>query len=98
VKPSEVSPSTGAMVVNAVSSALPVGVFQVAQGDGSVGARLVASPLIDMVAMTGSSAVGKKIMAGCANELKRLVLELGGKDPMVRVCKRERSDSCGLFE
>lgn len=83
VKPSEVSPSTGAMVVNAVASALPLSVFQVAQGDGGIGARLVASPSIDMVAMTGSSAVGKKIMAGCANELKRLVLELGGKDAMV---------------
>ena len=38
---------------------------------------------IQMVAMTGSSAVGKKIMAACAGDLKRMVLELGGKDPMV---------------
>ena len=36
-----------------------------------------------MVGMTGSSATGKKIMAACADGLKRLVLELGGKDPMV---------------
>lgn len=36
-----------------------------------------------MVAMTGSSATGRKIMASCSADLKRLVLELGGKDPMV---------------
>jgi acyl-CoA reductase-like NAD-dependent aldehyde dehydrogenase len=82
VKPSEVAPLTGAMVVHEVASCLPRGVFQVAQGDGAVGAQLVAAP-VDMVAMTGSTAVGKKLMAGCAEGLKRLVLELGGKDPMV---------------
>jgi len=38
-----------------------------------------------MVAMTGSSAVGKRVMEACAPTLKRLVLELGGKDPMVEV-------------
>jgi len=38
---------------------------------------------VDFVGMTGSSAVGKKIMASCAEGLKRLVLELGGKDPMI---------------
>ena len=47
-----------------------------------MGAQLV-SGAVDMVAMTGSSAVGKKVMAACAPGLKRLVLELGGKDPMV---------------
>lgn len=50
---------------------------------GAVGAHLVDSPLVDMMAMTGSSATGKKIMAACASNLKRLVLELGGKDPQV---------------
>jgi len=82
VKPSEVAPLTGKQVVAALESVLPPGVVQVLQGDGGVGAALVASP-IQMVAMTGSSAVGKKIMASCSGDLKRLVLELGGKDPMV---------------
>jgi len=82
VKPSEVAPLTGAMVVDALASVLPAGVIQVAQGDGAVGAQLVNSA-IDMVAMTGSTAVGRKLIIGCADGLKRLVLELGGKDPMV---------------
>ena len=52
------------------------------QGDGAVGAALVGGA-VQMVAMTGSSATGRKIMGACAPDLKRLVLELGGKDPMV---------------
>ena len=49
-----------------------------------MGERLVSSPDVHMVAMTGSTATGKRIMEKCASNLKRIVLELGGKDPMVR--------------
>lgn len=83
VKPSEVAPRTGAMFVNALASVLPDGVLQVVQGDGSVGEQLVSSDDVHMIAMTGSSATGKRIMEKSAKNLKRLVLELGGKDPMV---------------
>eukprot|EP00584_Thalassiosira_punctigera_P005834 CAMPEP_0172535412 /NCGR_PEP_ID=MMETSP1067-20121228/7433_1 /TAXON_ID=265564 ORGANISM="Thalassiosira punctigera, Strain Tpunct2005C2" /NCGR_SAMPLE_ID=MMETSP1067 /ASSEMBLY_ACC=CAM_ASM_000444 /LENGTH=473 /DNA_ID=CAMNT_0013320345 /DNA_START=27 /DNA_END=1448 /DNA_ORIENTATION=+ len=83
LKPSEVTPVTGAMYCDALSSALPEGVLQVVQGDGGVGSLLVESPDVHMVAMTGSTATGKRIMEKCAANLKRLVLELGGKDPMV---------------
>jgi acyl-CoA reductase-like NAD-dependent aldehyde dehydrogenase len=83
VKPSEVAPGTGALVVNALASALPEGVLQLAQGDGVIGAQLVSHPDISMVAMTGSSETGKKILQQAAPTLKRLVLELGGKDPMI---------------
>lgn len=83
VKPSEVAPMTGALVVNAVKSALPAGVLDLVQGDGDVGAQLVNNEAVNMVAMTGSSVVGKKIMNACSSSLKRIVLELGGKDPMV---------------
>jgi acyl-CoA reductase-like NAD-dependent aldehyde dehydrogenase len=83
VKPSEVTPECGAMTVNCMASVLPDGVLQLTQGDGSVGAMLVSHPLVDMVAMTGSSETGKKILAAAAPTLKRVVLELGGKDPMV---------------
>ena len=83
VKPSEVSPEVGACVVNTLASVLPKGVLQLAQGDGVVGAQLVSHPITRMVAMTGSSATGKHIMKQTANDLKRLVLELGGKDPMI---------------
>lgn len=84
VKPSEVAPETGAIVVNALRSVLPDdGILQLAQGDGSVGAELVGHPSVNLVAMTGSSATGKKIMSAASSNLKRLVLELGGKDPMI---------------
>ena len=83
VKPSEVTPETGATVVQALSSQLPPGVLQLAQGDGSVGAALVQHPSVHLICMTGSSATGRKILASAAPHLKRLVLELGGKDPMV---------------
>jgi acyl-CoA reductase-like NAD-dependent aldehyde dehydrogenase len=82
LKPSEVVPLVGALVGGALAAALPADVFQLVQGDGAVGAALVQAD-VQMVAMTGSSATGKKIMAACAPGLKRLVLELGGKDPMV---------------
>eukprot|EP00585_Thalassiosira_rotula_P012179 CAMPEP_0196141260 /NCGR_PEP_ID=MMETSP0910-20130528/9318_1 /TAXON_ID=49265 /ORGANISM="Thalassiosira rotula, Strain GSO102" /LENGTH=471 /DNA_ID=CAMNT_0041402373 /DNA_START=29 /DNA_END=1444 /DNA_ORIENTATION=+ len=83
LKPSEVTPVTGAMYCEALASALPEGVLQVVQGDGDVGSQLVDSKDIHMVAMTGSTNTGKRIMEKCAGSLKRLVLELGGKDPMV---------------
>lgn len=83
VKPSEVVPETGGLTVTTLASALPPGIIQLAQGDGVVGAQLVAHPDVNLVAMTGSSASGRKIMANAAPNLKRLVLELGGKDPMV---------------
>lgn len=54
VKPSEVVPETGALVVNTLSSVLPDGVLQLAQGDGSVGAYLVEHDGIDFIAMTGN--------------------------------------------
>jgi len=83
VKPSEVVPETGGLTVTTLASVLPTNVLQLAQGDGVVGAQLVAHSDVNLVAMTGSSAAGRKIMANAAPNLKRLVLELGGKDPMV---------------
>jgi len=83
VKPSEVAPQCGEAAVKAFEKVLPPNVFQVAQGDGAVGAQLVSHPLVNLVAMTGSSATGKKILSSAASSLKRVVLELGGKDPMV---------------
>lgn len=69
--------------MQSLQSVLPPAVLQVAQGDGAVGAQLVSHPNIHMVAMTGSSATGKKILESAAPQLKRVVLEMGGKDPMV---------------
>jgi acyl-CoA reductase-like NAD-dependent aldehyde dehydrogenase len=83
VKPSEVAPQTGELVVSTIAEGLPPGVLQLAQGDGVVGSKLVQNSAVNMVAMTGSSATGKKILESAAPQLKRFVLELGGKDPMI---------------
>jgi acyl-CoA reductase-like NAD-dependent aldehyde dehydrogenase len=58
-------------------------VVQTLTGFGECGAALVQCPDVDKVIFTGSPAVGRKVMAGCAPNLKPCILELGGKDPMV---------------
>ncbi|NDB04314.1 MAG: aldehyde dehydrogenase [Acidimicrobiia bacterium] len=64
----------------AVESGLPEGVLNVAVGTGpEAGWPLIENPLVRKIGFTGSTAVGKRIMAGCANTLKRVTLELGGK-------------------
>src|SRR5205085_3943830 len=63
---------------------LPPGVLNVVPGKGSVvGNALVDHPGVDAIAFTGSTAVGKGIMARAANTLKKVSLELGGKSPNV---------------
>jgi len=57
-------------------------VLQIIYGDGEQGQALVESD-VNMIAFTGSQATGKKIMASSSSQLKRLVMELGGNDPMI---------------
>ena len=56
--------------------------FQVVTGDGTTGHALCLAG-VDKVALTGSPATGRKVMAACAERLTPVVLELGGKDAMV---------------
>lgn len=58
-------------------------VVQTLTGFGECGAALVNCSLVDKIIFTGSPAVGRKVMSGCAPNLKPCILELGGKDPMV---------------
>ncbi len=81
-KPSEEVPLTGAILHQALAQHLPDGVLTLLQGAGDVGAALVDSD-VDMVGFVGSRATGSRIMAAASNHLKRMVLELGGKDPMI---------------
>ncbi|MEM1009495.1 MAG: aldehyde dehydrogenase family protein, partial [Myxococcota bacterium] len=83
VKPSEVTPLCGAAVVTALMKGLPDGVLQVVQGNGTVGQALVGHPKVGLIAMTGSTATGKSILKKASDSLKRVVLELGGKDAMI---------------
>ncbi len=82
LKPAEITPLTGLRLGElALEAGLPEGVFTVLSGRGSVvGARLVSHPDIRKICFTGSTEVGKQIMAGCADQMKRLTLELGGKN------------------
>jgi len=86
VKPSEVVPlSSGAVVrclMKSLNAAQP-GLVGLVQGDGSVGSYLVAHPGVHMCAFTGSTATGAKILQAASASLKPVVLECGGKDPMV---------------
>lgn len=84
-KPSEYSTSIGNFVAQAFADAnpgLPEGVFVAINGDGATGAALVRSG-VDKVAFTGSTATGKKIMASAADSLTPVLLECGGKDPVI---------------
>ena len=80
-KPAEMTPMTAMRIGElALAAGLPEHVFQVLPGKGSVvGQRLVDHPAVRKIVFTGSTEVGRQIMAGCAKHVKRLTLELGGK-------------------
>ncbi|SDP89605.1 aldehyde dehydrogenase family protein [Lentzea jiangxiensis] len=81
LKPAEVTPLTAVRLGElALEAGIPEGVFQVLPGKGGVvGNRFVTHPLVRKVVFTGSTEVGKQVMAGCADRVKRVTLELGGK-------------------
>jgi acyl-CoA reductase-like NAD-dependent aldehyde dehydrogenase len=81
LKPAELTPLTAVRLGELGREAgLPEGVFTVLPGKGSVvGERFVTHPLVRKVCFTGSTEVGKRIMRGCADQVKRVTLELGGK-------------------
>ncbi len=81
VKPAEQTPLTALRLAElALEAGLPEGVLQVLPGEGEVaGARLAGHPGVRKIAFTGSTEVGKQIMAAAAGTVKRLTLELGGK-------------------
>ena len=86
LKPSEVTPQIGALVVALFERCrLPINLLTVIQGDGSVGASLVAAGP-DKVFFTGSVATGRKVMAAAAAFPTPVSLELGGVDALV-VCE-----------
>jgi succinate-semialdehyde dehydrogenase/glutarate-semialdehyde dehydrogenase len=83
LKPSSVTPLVGEKIGEMFNAAgLPRGVFQVLSGGAEVGTALIESG-VNKLLFTGSEEVGKIIMAKCAETVTPLVLELGGKDPMI---------------
>lgn len=82
LKPSEETPLVAELFVKTLNKVLPKNVLQIAHGDGETGKALVDAD-INMVAFTGSLTAGKHIMVSAASGLKRLVMELGGNDPLI---------------
>jgi len=82
LKPSEETPLVAQEYVAALNAALPPNVLQIVHGDEEQGKALVESD-VDLVVFTGSREAGKHILAEASNGLKRVILELGGKDPLV---------------
>jgi len=85
VKPAEATPLTALRLAElALEAGLPEGVFQVIPGKGSVvGTRLVEHPDVAKIAFTGSTEVGRQVMARASGSIKRVTLELGGKSASV---------------
>ncbi|MGW2226735.1 aldehyde dehydrogenase family protein [Streptomyces formicae] len=85
LKPAETTPLTALRLAElALAAGLPEGLFQVLPGEGGVaGNALVEHPGVAKIVFTGSTRVGKQIMATCADRVKRLTLELGGKSPNI---------------
>jgi len=85
LKPAELTPLSAIRLGElALEAGIPEHVFQVLPGRGSVvGNRFVTHPSVRKVVFTGSTEVGKGIMRGCADQVKRVTLELGGKSANV---------------
>ena len=81
-KPSEETPLCGQAYADVLNEVLPEDVLIVVHGADDQGKAIVQSD-VDMIAFTGSREVGKHIMREASGTLKRVVLELGGKDPMI---------------
>jgi len=94
-KPAEQTPFTALLLAKILSDAgLPDGVCNVVTGTGAdTGAPLTAHPLVDHITFTGSVATGKTVMKAAAEDITRVVLELGGKSPVVVLadCDREQA-------
>lgn len=82
LKPSEETPLIAQAWADVLTPHLPANVLQVIHGDRDVGKALVQGD-VDLIVFTGSRAAGAHILQAAAPQLKRVILELGGKDPLV---------------
>lgn len=84
LKPAQNTPYSALRLAELVSQAgFPPGVFNVVVGDGNTGQAIVDHPGVAKISFTGSTRVGKQILASVAKDLKRVTLELGGKSPTI---------------
>ena len=92
LKPSELTPGTAMLLMDTLAEAgLPAGVANLVTGTGpEVGSVLTTDPQVDLVSFTGGLETGKAIMAAAAPTVKRVALELGGKNPNVVFADADR--------
>ncbi|KAH1210995.1 Succinate-semialdehyde dehydrogenase, mitochondrial [Glycine soja] len=85
IKPSELTPLTALAAAElSIQAGIPPGVVNVVMGNApDIGDALLASPQVRKITFTGSTAVGKKLMAGSAETVKKVSLELGGNAPCI---------------
>src|SRR5215216_4409642 len=85
IKPAETTPLIDLSVVGLfLEAGLPKGVLNMVTGQGSVvGEEIVTNPKVRKIGFTGSTEVGRRVMASAASGIKRVTLELGGSDPMI---------------
>lgn len=84
IKPSSLTPCSAVKIVESFERAgFPAGLVQAVVGGGDTVGRALLSSDVDKVIFTGSSDTGREIMAECSDRLTPVVLELGGKDPML---------------
>jgi betaine-aldehyde dehydrogenase len=83
VKPAEQAPLSALRAMELFDGLFPPGVFNLLAGDRTLGAALVSDPGVAMVGLVGSVPTGRAVMRSAADTLKRLVLELGGKNALI---------------
>ena len=86
VKPSPYTPLSTLEMCEGLAKIFPEGVVNVVVGDADVGGQLVEHPDMSLIAFTGSAETGKKVMTAAADQMKKVHLELGGKDAFI-VCE-----------
>lgn len=83
IKPAPTTPLTTLRVGEMCARCFPAGVVNIVTDDNDLGAVLASQPLVRKISFTGSTATGKKVMAGASETLKHLTLELGGNDAAI---------------
>ncbi len=83
LKPSPFTPLTTLRIAELIKDIVPAGTVNIITGEDTLGPLITEHPDIDKITFTGSTATGKKIMAGASGDLKRITLELGGNDASI---------------
>lgn len=83
LKPSPYTPLCALKIGELAAKILPPGVLNIISGGNALGQQLTEHPDVSMITFTGSTATGRKIMASAGGTIKRVTLELGGKDPCI---------------